>query len=287
MNAPRNTKRQIRVVVTGSKGAGKDEFAKRLRPAISNLLDPLYPPKVWHLAHAEPLKNMLAALLSMRGVNQPTIQRMLHGDLKEEPTPLLCGKTPRHAMQTLGSEWGRECIGPELWVDTMVDRCKMVNYVTITDARFPNEVEAQIEQGAVVVHVHRPNNPFNNGDTHPSEQHASSLPYHFLVLNHGTLDHLEAMANEVAVRIIHGDPPLMVRPKPPPQTKKAQPNAEEVESVPVTPDRVVIVIDPGDGTGPRFTVKFGDRAREEDEDGRVNEAAYAAIVMLERFVEAT
>src|SRR6516164_9279263 len=58
---------------------------------------------------AGPLKSMLHAL----GLTPAE----LDGDLKEQPCALLGGVTPRHAQQTLGTEWGRACITPEVWVN--------------------------------------------------------------------------------------------------------------------------------------------------------------------------
>ena len=62
---------------------------------------------------AEPLKSMLKAL----GLTEQQID----GDLKEVPCELLGGKTPRHAMQTLGTEWGRDLISQNLWVKAWCD----------------------------------------------------------------------------------------------------------------------------------------------------------------------
>ena len=47
---------------------------------------------------------MLRKLLACQGADAEMIRRMIDGDLKEAPTPLLEGRTPRHAMQTLGTD---------------------------------------------------------------------------------------------------------------------------------------------------------------------------------------
>ena len=39
----------------------------------------------------------------------------IDGRWKEHPCSLLLNKTPRYAMQTLGTEWGRELIGENIW----------------------------------------------------------------------------------------------------------------------------------------------------------------------------
>ena len=56
---------------------------------------------------AGPLKDMLHTM----GLTEEEIE----GGDKDKPSDLLCGRTPRWAMQSLGTEWGRECIGENLW----------------------------------------------------------------------------------------------------------------------------------------------------------------------------
>ena len=88
---------------------------------------------------AGPLKDMLRAI----GLSQDQVD----GSLKSKACHLLCGKTPRYAMQTIGTEWGRDLIGNDIWVHVMADR--IAEYaeskvgdalVVIDDVRFPNEV---------------------------------------------------------------------------------------------------------------------------------------------------
>ena len=87
---------------------------------------------------AGPLKAMMAAL----GLSQ----REIDGDLKEEPCVLLGGCSPRHAMQTLGTEWGRRLIDPDLWVRAWRKQAGDVlacgGLVVVDDCRFVNEVSA-------------------------------------------------------------------------------------------------------------------------------------------------
>jgi hypothetical protein len=81
------------------------------------------------------------------------------GALKETPADLLCGQTPRWAMQSLGTEWGRNLIGPDLWIrawQAAVDRVQAGQPVVADDVRFPNEVEAIRKRGGLVIRVVRP-----------------------------------------------------------------------------------------------------------------------------------
>jgi hypothetical protein len=51
-------------------------------------------------------------------------------------TPKLC-TTPRWAMQTLGSEWGRQCISDDFWTNLLVDRINEIasNVVVVVTSR--------------------------------------------------------------------------------------------------------------------------------------------------------
>lgn len=122
---------------------------------------------------AGPLKEMLAVL----GLTHA----QLHGDEKEIPCDLLCGKTPRHAMQTLGTEW-RETIGRELWSRIWV--AQLAGHVVAEDVRFEHEHQVITNLGGYIVRIDR-------GDAvgdHVSEQAWRSLPAHFIVDNVGGLD---------------------------------------------------------------------------------------------------
>ena len=87
---------------------------------------------------AGPLKDMMRAI----GLGEDDIE----GGDKELSNSLLCDKTPRHAMQTLGTEWGRKCIGEDFWVGLwrwQVDEVLASGgRVVVDDCRFPNEAVA-------------------------------------------------------------------------------------------------------------------------------------------------
>ncbi len=126
------------VGLLGRKGSGKDT-------AALVLLSRGYQ----NVKFAGALKDMLRCLLFVQGLDNDTIQRMVEGDLKETETPYLGGRTPRYAMQTLGTEWGRDLIADVLWVGTAIRRA-MGHDTVMTDVRFPNEVAAIQEAGGVV-----------------------------------------------------------------------------------------------------------------------------------------
>lgn len=151
--APALPRRTI-VAFTGLAGAGKSTAALHL---------------VNHrgferVRFAGPLKAMMAAL----GCTAAEID----GDHKELPCDLLGGKTPRWAMQTIGTEWGRKLIDSELWVRAWraaVDRLPAGTPVVVDDCRFPNEAEAIRAAGGLLVRIERPG--AGTASTHESEQH--------------------------------------------------------------------------------------------------------------------
>ena len=132
---------------------------------------------------AHPIKLMLAALLLYQGVPGDVIERMLEGDLKEVNSEYLNGRSPRHAMQTLGTEWGRGLIADSIWVDVLLRSCAGHEKVVVTDVRFPNEVDAlRSEFGAEVYRVVRPGLEAAN-DNHPSETQIDSLAVDGIIQN--------------------------------------------------------------------------------------------------------
>lgn len=133
----------------GPIGAGKSAAAERLVEQHGFV----------RLRFAQPLKEALAGLLASAGACPDEIARMIDGDLKEHPAPFLAGRTPRHAMQTLGTEWGRNCIGGDYWVSLWKARARAsldagLNVVA-DDVRFPNEAEAIRALGGPVVRIER------------------------------------------------------------------------------------------------------------------------------------
>ena len=120
---------------SGPAGAGKSTAAKVLVEQRGFRL----------VKFAGPLKAMMRAM----GLGDDHIE----GALKEVIHPVL-GCTPRHAMQTLGTEWGRNCIDPDLWVNlAREDVCSGHGKVVLDDVRFENEAEMVRSCGGVIVEV--------------------------------------------------------------------------------------------------------------------------------------
>jgi hypothetical protein len=127
-------------------GSGKSEAARRLIAQHG----------FWQGKFARALKDMLRTFLRYRGASSELIDRMIEGDLKEAPSRYLNGRTPRHAMQTLGTEWGRDCIHNDIWVDTEMEAQAKEKALVFDDVRFANEAGAIRAAGGIIVKVQRP-----------------------------------------------------------------------------------------------------------------------------------
>ena len=129
------------------------------------------------------LKEMLRAI----GLTDMEIE----GSLKEEPNPLLCGKTNRYAMETLGTDWGRKMMGDDLWVNLAVDRVKksVLPRIVFSDCRFPNEVKAIREQ--FNGRIWRLTRPGLVASEAPAEQVQKQVVPDLTIDNSGTLVDLE------------------------------------------------------------------------------------------------
>lgn len=106
---------------------------------------------------AAPLKAMFRSLLWCANLGQEEIDRMTEGDLKQTPHPALMGRTPRHAMQTLGTEWARDTISPDLWVGLARRRIEPMRRrgkaIAFEDCRFENEAQLVRALGGVVIRL--------------------------------------------------------------------------------------------------------------------------------------
>jgi len=171
------------IAFTGPKGCGKSSASKYLI-------------KKGFVRHyfAKPLKEMIKCLgLTEEHVNGST-------DFKEAPCKELCGKSPRWGMQSLGTEWGRELIHPNLWANAWANTMPKA-HVTCDDLRFPNELKLLREKGGIIINIVREN--CNYDKSHESEAH--ELPYDYQITNSGSMedmhDQLEKILREEGFEI--------------------------------------------------------------------------------------
>lgn len=173
------------IAFTGFKGSGKDTAAA-----------PFLAAGYARLAFADGIKAMLSGYLDYRGLDALTNERMLNGDLKETPTEHFEGRSPRHALQTLGTEWGRQLVGPNIWVNATVAQAKLWDAVVIADVRFENEARAIREAGGSIYKVVRLD--LVPTDPHTSEAHIDNIEVDGVLLN--DFDTAEDFSGYVAYR---------------------------------------------------------------------------------------
>lgn len=165
--------------ICGIKGSGKSTIAKELSRA-----------GFVAVKFAAPLKEMLRVL----GLTNDHLE----GRLKELPSPMLMGRTPRWAMQSLGTEWGRDLIHPELWVsqwkNIVCDVLDRGGKVVVDDLRYANELKALKEIGGHSARVERPGTEIV---AHPSETTVLALPVDQIIHNTGTIEDLRGCAAQL------------------------------------------------------------------------------------------
>lgn len=175
------------VGLAGSMGTGKSTISSHLRLEHG-----------WQsLAFADPLKNGLCAMFDITREQLEQQKRAGH--------EIVPGVTARKAMQTLGTEWGRE-LNQDIWVLALR---KQINKLTlwsdlpgivVDDVRMENEAALIREYGGVVIHV-RNGDANAAGDAHLSEQCLHIADNDLTIDNSGSLSDLYAIV-ERKLRIV-------------------------------------------------------------------------------------
>lgn len=172
---------RIIIGLTGAIGAGKDTVGDIL---YSKLLGGV------KLSFKDALVRKLAGVFD--------VPRTVFYDRegKDTPHPELFGHTPRHVMQTFGTDWGRKLVHPDVWVSVVERQIGMLSCnVTVTDIRFDNEARMIKDQGGVVWHVVRKDNPYDavEGASHEAERGVTPELVDAILLNGGVcLQQLES-----------------------------------------------------------------------------------------------
>jgi hypothetical protein len=164
--------------IAGRARSGKDTVANFIIAAIGG----------YRYSFADPIRAMLAPL----GVdmNDPYWQAR-----KEDVIPAL-GVSPRRMMQTLGTEWGRNLINPDLWL-VMAHQRLLRNGpgMVISDVRFENEAAWIRKHGGRIIHVIRPE--AKAVEAHASEDGIEMQDTDARLFNSGTLEELQLSVREL------------------------------------------------------------------------------------------
>jgi hypothetical protein len=147
------------------------------------------------LSFAAPLRALVVETLCQLGHDRITAYDYVHRYKEQQIPGIRC--SARHLMQTLGTEWGRQCVHPDVWVMIASKRIRDLHAagysVAIDDCRFPNEASMIRELGGELWHVERPN-------TDHASEGALTDPELFThrIVNDGTLQQLR---EQVAARL--------------------------------------------------------------------------------------
>ena len=164
------------VGITGKKGHGKDTVGALF---VDNGFERDF--------FAAPIKEAVKVALNMS-------DDQVHGtvDVKETVDDRY-GVTPRWAMQSLGTEWGRTLIHEDVWAIACLSRIETAEDPdwVITDTRFINEARIIREHGGIIVKVVRPGANTGEFEDHPSERQIDLIEPDYTILNDGTLEDLE------------------------------------------------------------------------------------------------
>jgi len=132
------------------------------------------------------LKDMVVPMLGALGYSYPRAWEMLLRD-KDAIVPEI-GVSVRHMLQTLGTEYGRQCLHPDVWLICWRKQAERHAKVVADDVRFTNEAALIREMGGEMWMVRRPGVERNTG--HASEGGLDGFDFDRVIENDGTLDEL-------------------------------------------------------------------------------------------------
>lgn len=185
--------------LTGRAGSGKNTVEEIIRSQVGACPG---------IAFADPLKGMLDVMLDMI---KPHFDAGLWNDRqwKEAELPDI-GKSPRQLAQTLGTEWGRHQVHPDIWL--ILARKELAKYesagyetAVITDCRFENEATMIRNMNGEIWHILRPTaEPVSH---HASEAGIALVPLIDSVIdNSGSLDHLREIVRQALLGQLKVEP---------------------------------------------------------------------------------
>ncbi len=177
------------ICLSGLAGSGKDTVALMLRNDFDVAI----------VALADPMKEFVHEVFGF------THDQLWGPSEMRNAVDERWGVSPRHVLQSLGTEWGRT-MHPELWLryglksaERILKRSRGVRIleptVVITDCRFVNEVQFFKKAGAKLVRILRPASAGLEGaaGVHVSETEQGAIPdadFDHVLINDGTLDEL-------------------------------------------------------------------------------------------------
>jgi hypothetical protein len=165
--------------LTGKARSGKDTVAEHLNIAHG----------FNHYWYSKPMKDALRAVFGWDDEH-------LYGELKEV-IDVNYGVSPRVALQTLGTEWGRDCINKDIWINRAKSEMSKHENLVISDCRLNNEAQAILDMGGYIIQVVR--SDAKEVAAHSSESGISPELISFNIENNGTLQDLYRVVDYVLI----------------------------------------------------------------------------------------
>ena len=161
------------------------------KSTVASLIQELEWPGCEIIPFAETLKDMLQMLLMGAGYTERQAYQALY-DAEGKTERLFCipgSPTPRDLMQTLGTEWGRYRVHPDLWTTIWRAKVRSAGVMVIADdVRFPNEAQAIRDVGGELWCIRSPLG--QPAGEHISEGQLGDEPFDVIINNNGTLEQL-------------------------------------------------------------------------------------------------
>ena len=170
-------------VIAGKARHGKDTTAIAIRKAYKDK-------KVINLAYANYIKEFA--------------KKISNWDGKEETKP-------RELLQTLGTDIVRDKIDKDFFVKRLCDDIRVYSYyfdiITISDARFPNEIDIPKNFFENVISIKVVRNHFESPLTLKQQNHATETAldnyndFDFVLMNDGTIEDLEVKVEQLVKKV--------------------------------------------------------------------------------------
>jgi len=142
-----------RIALAGPKGGGKtwvlNAIAKKLDIDLQGLKLVKNPPNISSIAFADPIYDIQSVLFNF-GSQELIPGRIFNEAIKEQGLDntinRFLGVTPRGFRQQFGTEFARNTMDPDIWVNIMKNKVDHLSTqpsagLIIMDTRFPNELE--------------------------------------------------------------------------------------------------------------------------------------------------
>lgn len=144
-------------------------------------------------AFADPLREGLMQIFNLSPCD--------FDDDRKELTIDWLGRSPRELMQSMGTEWGRHQVHPELWTLLAEQNLEFLGQTNdnasgfvISDLRFENEADFVRKRGGIVIHVLR--SDADEVNPHISESGIGIQDNDLVLHNDGALEDLFGQIDE-------------------------------------------------------------------------------------------